>query len=1033
LAGGTLSGDGIYGHDSIATIEATPDVNYRFLQWIDGNTDNPRNMTITQDTTITAIFASQTLFHLLVTANHAERGSVSGSGDYSLNDVPNMTATANTGYRFLKWNDGNTQSPRTITVLSDTNFMAIFEIMHRVTVTANYSAWGNVTGTGNYAQDSNATINATPNTGYRFLQWNDGNTQNPRTITVTSDTNFTANFEIMHTVTITANYSARGSVTGTGNCPHDSITIITATPNAGHRFLQWDDGNTQSPRTITVTSDTNFIAVFDVMHQITISANNSTRGILAGEGIYPQDSTAIISATAYSGYRFQKWSDGNTQSPRTITVTQPANYIAIFDAMHQITVLENDNTWGTVTGSGIFPQDSTTSITATPNPGYRFLKWDDGNKNNPRTITVTQTATYTAIFEIMYTVTVAANDPARGIVSGSGSFPKDSATTITATANQGYYFAKWSDGNSQNPRSITVTSAMTFTAIFNFMYTVTVNANYPAMGTVTGSGSYPQDSTAIITATPNSGHRFFKWNDGNRQSPRTITVISDINFTATFEVMHQITVLANNDTRGTVTGSGSYPKDSTVTITATEKPGHRFFKWSDGNTNNPRTITVTQTATYTAIFEIMHTVTVIPNYYVRGTVTGNGIYPHDSITSISATANAGNRFLWWSDAVTSNPRTITVTRDTSFEAIFAIQGMYHVSVSANEVSRGIVTGEGDYLENATATVCATPHPGHRFLRWSDGSRDSLRSLTVKQDLVLIAIFDKLLSVMVAANDNTMGSVAGNGIYPMDSMAVISATPNPGYRFRQWHDGNTNNPRTITVTQNLSFTAEFEVLTYHLTVAANDTTRGSVSGSGDYLNNATATIEATSNTGYRFQQWNDGNTDNPRNITITSDTNFTAEFGPLFYRVSVTTNDNTMGSVSGTGDYPFNTTVTIEAIANVGYRFVQWNDGIMLNPRTITVTQDITYTAMFETETGIKEVEIPLISLYPNPTTGNIKVILPDNISNAVFTVYDIQGKVIIRQDINNQDVVWVNNLSAGIYIYNVSTEKEIYQGKLIKQ
>ena len=37
-----------------------------------------------------------------------------------------MTATANEGYEFTGWNDGNTENPRTVTVTSDTAFMAIF-------------------------------------------------------------------------------------------------------------------------------------------------------------------------------------------------------------------------------------------------------------------------------------------------------------------------------------------------------------------------------------------------------------------------------------------------------------------------------------------------------------------------------------------------------------------------------------------------------------------------------------------------------------------------------------------------------------------------------------------------------------------------------------------------------------------------------------------------------------------------------------------------------------------------------------------
>jgi hypothetical protein len=72
-------------------------------------------------------------------------------------------------------------------------------------------------------------------------------------------------------------------------------------------------------------------------------------------------------------------------------------------------------------------------------------------------------------------------------------------------------------------------------------------------------------------------------------------------------------------------------------------------------------------------------------------------------------------------------------------------------------------------------------------------------------------------------------------------------------------------------------------------------------------------------------------------------------------------------------------------------------------------------------------------IYPNPATDNINITLPENISQAVFTLYDMQGKVLIKQEINNQETVAVNNLASGIYIYNVRTSKQNYQGKIIRK
>ena len=54
---------------------------------------------------------------------------------------------------------------------------------------------------------------------------------------------------------------------------------------------------------------------------------------------------------------------------------------------------------GTVSGSGEYLFGSEVTITATPKQGYRFVSWNDGNTENPRTIVVEAEATYIATFE----------------------------------------------------------------------------------------------------------------------------------------------------------------------------------------------------------------------------------------------------------------------------------------------------------------------------------------------------------------------------------------------------------------------------------------------------------------------------------------------------------------------------------------------------------------------------------------------------------------------------------------------------------
>ncbi|MDR1459166.1 MAG: M12 family metallo-peptidase [Bacteroidales bacterium] len=150
-----------------------------------------------------------------------------------------------------------------------------------------------------------------------------------------------------------------------------------------------------------------------------------------------------------------------------------------------------------------------------------------------------------------------------------------------------------------------------------------------------------------------------------------------------------------------------------------------------------------------------------------------------------------------------------------------------------------------------------------------------------------------------------------------------------------------------------------------------------------------------------------------------------------YRVSVLSNNTRMGNVSGSGEYAPNATAIIDATANSGYRFVQWDDNNTQTPRTITVTQDTVFTANFEPFTAIIPTNISAINIYPNPTTESIHISLPKNMPQAIFTLYDMQSKELIRQEISNQDKVEINDLASGIYIYKITTIKENYQGKLI--
>lgn len=70
-------------------------------------------------------------------------------------------------------------------------------------------------------------------------------------------------------------------------------------------------------------------------YTISVTSANSDQGTVSGGGTYSEGSRVNITATAKSGYAFDKWNDGNTSASRTVNVTQNLSLTASFKAVDQ--------------------------------------------------------------------------------------------------------------------------------------------------------------------------------------------------------------------------------------------------------------------------------------------------------------------------------------------------------------------------------------------------------------------------------------------------------------------------------------------------------------------------------------------------------------------------------------------------------------------------------------------------------------------------------------------------------------------------
>ena len=403
---------------------------------------------------------------------------VSITGNTTVCEGSSTTITANGGVSY-QWSTGETGASISVNAFG----------VYSVTATGNggCSATANATVfvasaptpsiSGNLHICDNETTTLTANGGDSYM-WSNGSTSNSIEVSnggtysvIASNANgctamVSANVEAGHSVTNSISETAETEYNWNGQ-------TYTATGDYTQSFIAANGCDSIVILHLTITGST-----APQQYNIFVMSNNNTYGTTIGTGVYEENEVVTISASAYSGYEFVSWSDGNTGNPRQITVTGNATYVANFaetgsvpQVSYTITVLSSDASAGTVSGSGTYLANTQAVISAEANAGYMFVSWNDGVADNPRIITVTEDATYTAMFMQSgsietYTINALSGNPNYGTVYGGGTYAANTFVNLYAIAYEGYDFVSWSDGNTDNPRRITVTGNAMYIATF---------------------------------------------------------------------------------------------------------------------------------------------------------------------------------------------------------------------------------------------------------------------------------------------------------------------------------------------------------------------------------------------------------------------------------------------------------------------------------------------------------------------------------------------------------------------------------------
>ena len=481
---------------------------------------------------------------------------------------------------------------------------------YNISATANPVGSGSIGGTGRYRRWDNCTLTAIPNEGYSFNRWTKNgstvSTNNPYTFQVTGNATFVAVFDLnSYTITASANPTAGGMVSGGGTYNYGSTCSLTATPNTGYIFVGWTKNGSQvstdQTYSFTVTENASYEAIFIMnSYQVTVTPSPIEGGIVAFGGKGNTDDLV---------YDFE---DGTLQG---WTVIQGPNGDSPDNWMHCIDYTEENMTsgYGHNSSNGFVISESYISGTDTGVTPDNYLV-------SPR-IWLSGSITFWA--------TNLSDD------YGAEHFAVAVSTIGNTNVNDFTTVEEWTlpvarTGGTRNLENhvwyeytvdLSDYRSYGYVAIHHFdCYYQWLLSVYDITITVDGGSiteTYIQGTTCTVIATPNEGYHFVNWTENGTQvstdTTYVFTVTEDRELVANFEHnSYEITVAANPEEGGTVTGAGIYDEGGTCSLIATANDGYTFVNWTkedmEISTEAEYTFVVTEDAGFVANF-VVSTVT----------------------------------------------------------------------------------------------------------------------------------------------------------------------------------------------------------------------------------------------------------------------------------------------------------------------------------------------------------------------------------------------------------------------------------------
>ena len=321
---------------TFSQVKAVAESGYYFVKWSDGEKSDTRYDTLSQNTEIEAIFEP----YIRLNYSATEGGFAIGKTNQYLKpsqEGETVEAVANSGYRFIGWNDGKMEAVRSDIVTQNASFIAMFDKIEYSQITYEATQGGIVEGIPAQTVEKgqmSQSVKATPTQkGYYFVMWDDGVLTAERSDLSDTDKTVTAIFTNKYTVTYNATEGGHIAGSTVQELEYGStFESVMAVADKGYVFVRWDDGSQVILRQDSATVNITYTAIFKVPYTVTFNCD-SERGTIVGstsQTVPDGEKSQTVKAVANEGYTFVCWSNGSYEPEIQVTAYDNTDLYAHF-------------------------------------------------------------------------------------------------------------------------------------------------------------------------------------------------------------------------------------------------------------------------------------------------------------------------------------------------------------------------------------------------------------------------------------------------------------------------------------------------------------------------------------------------------------------------------------------------------------------------------------------------------------------------------------------------------------------------------